>query len=201
MLGQEVSQRHEVHKAFETELVDDALAQSSRGYGSFLCQVPSPLSLVLCRAGYLQPMRYFVIGTNGELYGPADIATLQQWIGQGRLLPTSMIKEELGGAQFAASMLKELNFGMGHPQMVPYGAQLDGHQEVKTAWIMGVLGILCCSFCGPIGLVYAIVAKRKGNPNATAPLVFCAAVTILSIVWTIFFYKMGGIEGMMKALL
>ena len=41
-------------------------------------------------------MRYFVIGANGELYGPADIATLNQWIAEGRLTPTSMLQEELG---------------------------------------------------------------------------------------------------------
>jgi len=132
-------------------------------------------------------MNYFVIGPNGELYGPADIATLNQWILQGRLLPTTMIQEELGGARFAASMLRELNFarpgerpGYAIPQPT-YGVD-PGAQEVKLAWIYGSLGLLCCSLCSPIGIYYAVQARKKGSRSASAPFIFCIIVTALNII-------------------
>ena len=143
-------------------------------------------------------MRYFVIGEDGELYGPADITTLNDWIAQGRLAPTTMIQEEFGGARFAASLLAGLSFS---PNYVRPGTGRDpGDQEFKMAWIMGVAGLLCCSLCGPIGLAYAINAKKKGHPNATAPIIFCAIISVISIIWTIFYFKMGGVDGMMRAL-
>jgi len=146
-------------------------------------------------------MRYFVIGANGELYGPADIPTLNQWIAEGRLLPTSMIQEELGGARFAASLLKELQFGASYPRPIQYGiGSMPGDQEVKAAWILGAVGFVCCSICAPIGLVYAIIAKNKKNPRALGPLIFCSIVTVVSIVWTIYYTKMGGIEGILRNL-
>ena len=145
-------------------------------------------------------MGYFVIGENGELYGPADITTLNEWIAQGRIAPTTMIQEELGGARFAASLLKDLNFGENYPQTYSAQATDRGDSEFKIAWIMGVLGLFCCSFCGPIGIFYAFSAKKKGHAQATAALVFCSLITLISIVWTIFYLRMGGIEGILREL-
>lgn len=145
-------------------------------------------------------MRYFVIGEDGQLYGPADVSTLNQWISQGRLAPTSMIMEELGGARFAASLLKELHFPSNYPRTFGTASVQPGDGEVKTAWILGVVGLACCSLCGPIGLVYAIVAKRKGHPKAVGPIVFCAIVTIVSILWTVYYVNVGGLEGILRGM-
>lgn len=143
-------------------------------------------------------MRYFVIGEDGELYGPADLTTLNDWIAQGRLAPTTMIQEEFGGARFAASLLAGLSFSANYvrPGITPD----PGDQEFKMAWIMGIVGLLCCSICGPIGLMYGFAAKKKGHSKAIAPIVFCAIITLVSIVWTIFYIQMGGFEGMMERL-
>lgn len=142
-------------------------------------------------------MRYFVIGEDGELYGPADIATLNEWIAQGRLAPTTMIQEEFGGARFAASLLAGLSFS---PHYVRPGHTPDpGDQEFKMAWIMGIVG-LCCGLCGPIGLAYAISARKKGHPKAVAAIVFCTIITLLSITWTVLNIALGGPEGMLERL-
>ena len=149
-------------------------------------------------------MRYFVVGVDGELYGPADIPTLNQWILEGRLMPTSMLREELGGAQFVASRLPELNFPAGphtanYPRQGGYMAD-NGAQELKTAWILGIIGFLCCAICSPIGIVFGFQARKKGNPNATGAIVFCSTITVLNIAWVIYYTTHGGIAGIFKGL-
>ena len=132
-------------------------------------------------------MRYFVIGATGELYGPADIATLNQWISEGRLQPTTMIQEELGGARFAASMLAGLNFAATYPRMSGTGFRPqnvdDGASEMKNAWIYGIIGFFCFGIIlGPIGLFYAIQAKRKGHPQAVGGIIVCSIVIGFSLL-------------------
>lgn len=143
-------------------------------------------------------MRYFVIGEDGELYGPADIATLNDWIEQGRLAPTTMIQEEFGGARFAASLLEGLSFSAGyvHPSALPE----PGDQEFRMAWMMGVAGILCCPAFGVLGLLYAIAAKKKGHPKAIAPIIFCAIVSTITLAWSALLIKVGGTDGLMRLL-
>ena len=143
-------------------------------------------------------MRYFVIGEDGELYGPADIATLNDWIEQGRLAPTTMIQEEFGGARFAASLLEGLSFSAGyvHPSSRPD----PGDQEFKMAWVMGVAGFLCCPAFGVIGLFYAVASKKKGHPKAIAAIVFCAIIAVISLAWSALIWKVGGADGLMRML-
>ena len=130
-------------------------------------------------------MRYFVIGSTGELYGPADIPTLNQWITEGRLLPTSMVQEELGGARFAASLLEGLVFPGHYPRPGMVGSQQldDGSAEMKNAWTYGIIGFFCFGIIlGPIGLAYAIKAKQKNHPQAIGAIALCAIVTILAVI-------------------
>jgi hypothetical protein len=143
-------------------------------------------------------MRYFVVGANGELFGPADMPTLNQWIAEGRLLPTTMVQEELGGARFAASMLQGLSFPqqqsaayprMGNVAMPTYD---NGAEEIKKAWIFGIVGFFCFGIIlGPLGLYYAIKAKQKGNPQAVGAIVLCAIITGLSVLGFVFMLSGG----------
>lgn len=55
-------------------------------------------------------MRYSVIAADGSQYGPVDIATLNQWIAEGRVLPTTMLVAE-NGTQIQASAVAGLYFG------------------------------------------------------------------------------------------
>jgi len=151
-------------------------------------------------------MRYFVFGNNGEMYGPADIPTLNQWIAEGRLLPTSMIQEELGGARFAASMLRELAFvrpGETSYLRNPYVQQQiydNGAQDVKMAWLMGAISLVCCPLTSPFGIYYAAVGKKKGHPGAIGAMIFCIFVTLLNVIGWAIFQAMGGWEGIMRSL-
>ncbi len=56
-------------------------------------------------------MEFYVVGDNGDKYGPADLATLNQWIADGRLLPNSKVERSADGIQGLASQVPGLNFG------------------------------------------------------------------------------------------
>lgn len=54
-------------------------------------------------------MQYFVVDTNtGQKYGPADLATLNQWASEGRLTQNTMLEEAATGMQIRAGDLAGL---------------------------------------------------------------------------------------------
>lgn len=53
---------------------------------------------------------YFVVAQDGQKYGPADIAALNQWIAEGRILPTTMLEDSVSGARIVARALNGLIF-------------------------------------------------------------------------------------------
>lgn len=54
-------------------------------------------------------MNYFVATQTG-LYGPADIALLSQWAGEGRLDPNSVLEEEGSGRRLTAGSVPGITF-------------------------------------------------------------------------------------------
>lgn len=54
--------------------------------------------------------QYYVIAHDGNRYGPADIPTLQQWIQQNRILPSTMLENAETGQQLPASAISDLQF-------------------------------------------------------------------------------------------
>lgn len=117
---------------------------------------------------------YSVVGPDGNLYGPADIATLIQWRNEGRLNAQTMLVDESGN-RFMASTVPALfppqQPGMPTQQMPgqqmpgqPYAGQPNPYaaapsnyprdysamndQESKKlvtrAYIYGALALLCC---------------------------------------------------------
>ncbi|CEK15438.1 Protein of unknown function (DUF2628) [Chthonomonas calidirosea] len=60
--------------------------------------------------------QYYVLAQDGNRYGPADIPTLQQWIDENRILPTTMLEDASTGQQLPASALSELRFPTVMPQ-------------------------------------------------------------------------------------
>ncbi len=131
-------------------------------------------------------MRYFVIGDDGQKYGPADVATLNGWIAEGRLLPTQQVEDEASGARMAASSVSGLVFPVQNTQQFapgqPYQQHYmrpdamygdDGSKDLKNAWTLSIVGLvifLCCPLVGLIltilGLNAANRSASKGNPNA-----------------------------------
>lgn len=53
-------------------------------------------------------MAYFVTGSDGNQYGPVEGDVLQQWVREGRVLPSTMLKDAASGRDFAASSLPGL---------------------------------------------------------------------------------------------
>ncbi len=156
-------------------------------------------------------MRYFVIGDDGQKYGPADVPTLQAWIAEGRLLPTQQVEEEGSGVRSAARAIPGLTFPLEAPQQAPQGpgaaqgspyAQQpganyqgyprqgapyvgdNGSNDLTKAWVFGVLGFFCCFLFGIGGIVYANKAKEKGHPNAQTALIVCSVLLALNIAYT-----------------
>jgi hypothetical protein len=60
-------------------------------------------------------MGYFVIADDGNKYGPADLATLNAWIAEGRLQPNTILEEVQTMERRPASAVPGLNFP-GAPQ-------------------------------------------------------------------------------------
>lgn len=133
-------------------------------------------------------MRYFVIADDGQKYGPADVATLQNWVSEGRLLATQQVEEEGSGIRMAASAINGLQFAAPPSQSpyqtpgtsagasrpgeanVPSGSPYyrpavatygdDGKGDLTVAWICFGLGVFFCVL-GVILQPIAIVFANK----------------------------------------
>ncbi len=55
-------------------------------------------------------MAFYVVGPDGNKYGPADVPTLQQWVGEGRVTANTLLEEEGTGRQGYASTVPGLSF-------------------------------------------------------------------------------------------
>jgi hypothetical protein len=51
---------------------------------------------------------YYVLGTGGQKYGPADIAALRQWVVEGRVSTATMLEDGVTGRVFSAVELTGL---------------------------------------------------------------------------------------------
>src|SRR5258708_3664261 len=103
-------------------------------------------------------MGYYVIGDQGQKYGPAEVATLNQWVAERRLLPQTMLEDELSGGQIVASAVTGLNFPVAaaptasnyprydqapqyRPQAQPYpmNTGVSGKSEFGLALALGLI--------------------------------------------------------------
>lgn len=161
-------------------------------------------------------MGYFVIGEDGQKYGPADVPTLQGWVDEGRVLPNQQVEEEGSGIRMAASAISGLNFASqarpAAPQPPaptyqptvdisgrnPYagspGSQMmgdDGKNDLILAWVFGAIGaVTCCFLLEPIGLVFANRAMNKGNPGANAARIFNIVFLVISLFIVIAYFAL-----------
>jgi hypothetical protein len=166
-------------------------------------------------------MQYFVIGDQGQKYGPADVTTLNQWAQEGRLQPYTILEDSRTAARIQASAVPGIMFGpdfrtatqggiggvYGNPPGTapgappgaygyqqnpyanpnanyprqPFGAQDDGSKDVTYAWIFGTIGLVTCSaiIFSSLGIYFANLAVRKGNPSGQAAMNFCIATLVL----------------------
>ncbi len=124
-------------------------------------------------------LRYFILAPDGQPYGPADIPTINQWIAEGRILPTTLLQPEGSTMRVAASTIDGLVWGANQTfQAYTPQAVSTGRLELRASWVClaGSL-VLCCLpvgfhvVAGIAGILFAVIAYRKGNQIALASLV------------------------------
>lgn len=147
--------------------------------------------------------RWYVIAPSGQKYGPADLATLQRWTDEGRVMPQTMLEEEIGGRRFFANMLPGLVFVQGgagvNPWAYPPGASpyprggyyapqtmVPGRGELTVAWVLVALGFLCG--CAPlcfVAIYYADKARKLGNPGGQAAFIVSVILSVVVAILTL----------------
>lgn len=124
-------------------------------------------------------LRYFIHAPDGQQYGPADIPTINQWIAEGRVVPTTLLQPEGSTMRVAASTLDGLTWAENQTfqAYTPHGVN-TGRLELRASWVclVGSLVLCCLPFgfhivAGIAGTLFAVIAYRKGNQIALASLV------------------------------
>ncbi|MBS1715602.1 MAG: hypothetical protein JST30_14835 [Armatimonadetes bacterium] len=148
-------------------------------------------------------MQHYVHGSDGEKYGPADLAVLRQWKAEGRLLPDTLLEPEVGGAPFPAKSLPELypeeqqrqSYGQADWSYVPYphpSKPVDlGKSQAIAAWILGAVSICVCPVgLGAVAIYMATQAKSKGHPQGNVLIGYTIACLAVGIGLAIAAYAM-----------
>ncbi|HRJ27093.1 MAG TPA: hypothetical protein PLO61_06245 [Fimbriimonadaceae bacterium] len=143
-------------------------------------------------------MQYYVLVEN-QRYGPADVATLQLWINEGRLQPTSELEDTSGNRLTAASVPGLFFSGPSSSGSIPYtpmtpptgspwmnaptmtGPMDRGDREFRNAMICSVIGFFCCAFVSIAGIVYGVQANQKGHPNGVIAIVIPAVALVAGV--------------------
>lgn len=136
-------------------------------------------------------MTYYVVAPDGQKYGPGDIVQLNQWVQQGRVLPTTLLEDASTGARYAASQVPGLTFMPEQPQApsfqqyprTGYGVADNGDGDYQKALILGIVGFLCCPVIfSSIGIYFGSLAQRKGHPKGQWVTTFCIISLVAGIV-------------------
>lgn len=124
---------------------------------------------------------YYVVGLDGQRYGPADMATLQKWALEGRVLPTMMLEEAGTGAVIPATGCPGLfptapQFTSNYPRT---GVLYTPRADPASPWIAAILGVLL------IGLGQAYNRQYVKGLVLFFAAVFgaCACLPIAPILW------------------
>lgn len=158
-------------------------------------------------------MQYWVIAQDGQKYGPADIATINTWVAQNRIHGDTILQDVATGEQMQASQVPGILFSgeQTQPSYQTYQNQYQNQQyqnqyfnqnqgtnypripnqvndqDVSNAWILGVVGLLCCPIVAIFGVIKASNAQRYGHPKAQGALIFNIIVLVISCgVWPLF---------------
>lgn len=133
---------------------------------------------------------YYVIANDGQRYGPVDLATLNTWANDNRVVPTTTL-EGTDGQRLQASSVPGIVFppsnaapgygtpvagqgiqsgfgapGVGTSGYAPYPHSQgmtfgdNGQGDLTKAWIFGALGLVCCP------IVFSTMGIIYGNNAA-----------------------------------
>lgn len=151
--------------------------------------------------------RYFVVGPDGQQYGPADAATLNQWVTEGRIDSNTTLVEEATGVSRRAGEVLNLGYSYAPPapqapptygqtpfqtppnygQPPAYSPQMAGGKDpdglIKQAWIFGTLGLFCCPILfTTLAIMRSQEAKRYGHPQAQTVFIYSIVMGVLGIL-------------------
>jgi hypothetical protein len=137
-------------------------------------------------------VRYYIHGVDGQVYGPVELDGINQWIAEGRVVPTTLLQPEDSQMRVAASTIPGLTW-LDNQTFKTYTPQIlsTAKYELSGAWAcIAASIILCClpSFGAHItlglgGLILSVMAYRKGRVWALIPLILNLFLIVFWI-WT-----------------
>lgn len=152
-------------------------------------------------------MKYFVIGSDGSKYGPADTTVLTSWRQEGRLNDDTWLEEEGSSKRYQAKEILGPSQptppsqpvsppppGGPEPQASPYPRQEpyqgppkdNGKVLVIFGWILAVTSLCCCPpLTGGAAIVLGVIAKKRGHPGAQALIIAAVIMLVVGIVFGI----------------
>jgi hypothetical protein len=148
-------------------------------------------------------VEYFVIGADGQEYGPANLDALRVWVQEGRIYPATMLKNAANGQVIPASSVSGLfpnvapppTYGSppaAYPRMgAPVAPANTGSSDVWGAIIRSALALVFFFVFRGLGIIvggyavyYAYRGYQKGHPHAmTAIIISVTAFLIICVGW------------------
>lgn len=105
---------------------------------------------------------YSVVGSDGQIYGPVETATLQQWIQEGRIVETTELIDPISGQRIQAGQAPALmgtfpKRPMSAPMSAPAPSPYMGYPRTDMMMYSGppkskTVGILLAFFLGGLGI-------------------------------------------------
>ena len=158
-----------------------------------------------------------MVGTDGTLYGPAEMTMLNVWAAEGRVTPSTMLEEEGTGRRVLASQLPGLatrpvpgaTDPYAHPMyqasLFPAGSTSTAPRDLQVAWALGWislaggLGVLCLSLgsaggavAGAFGIVLANKAMLAGLTAGRNARTLCIIGVVLCALRLLMFSGFSG---------
>ena len=149
------------------------------------------------------PASFRIIGGDGEEYGPADLATLQQWAREGRVAGSTRVWDSRLGDWQPAARIPELAEVLGiapvPPAVSPAMSATAPRTNTLAVWSLSlaVVGLSCCGclsipaiILGAISLSQIKDRGEDGRALAIAGIAIGIFSILLSalcgVLWTIF---------------
>ncbi len=99
--------------------------------------------------------QYFVIGPNGDKYGPADVDTLRMWSRENRVTAQTMLEDATTGARLMASAIPGLVLENPAPS---YQQINEPYRKVANNLALSIFSTVCC--CQLLGIIAIINAVQ-----------------------------------------
>jgi len=144
-------------------------------------------------------LSFRIVGGDGREYGPVDLAALQQWAREGRLVRDSRVWDSRTSAWLRASDVAELAaiFGAAAQPATPPAIPAPltpppaaPRTNMLAIWslVLSLLG-LCCGFtpiagiiCGIIALSQIKTSGEEGRGMAIAGIIVGVVMLVLSVL-------------------